>query len=60
MMPSPSPVDTHQDGVHAVAGLAEEVFGQRQDRYVAHVAGEVEMVFQTAGEAQVADLVGGV
>ena len=53
-------VDTHQDGVHAVAGLAEEVFGQRQRTgVVAHVAGEVEVVLQELGEPQVADLVGG-
>ena len=53
-------VDAHQDGVHAVAGLAEEVFGQRQGTgVVAHVAGEVEMVLQQLGEPQVADLVGG-
>lgn len=55
-------VDAHQDGVHAVAGLAEEVFGQCQRAgVVAHVARQVEVVFQQFGQRQIADLVlGGV
>lgn len=49
-------VDAHQDGVHAVAGLAEEVLRQRQGAgVVAHVAGEIEMVLQQLGEPQVAE-----
>ena len=55
-------VNTHQNGVHAVAGLAEEVFGQCQRAgVVAHVAGEVEVVLKQRRQSQIADLVlGGV
>lgn len=51
-------MDAHQNGVHAVAGLAEEVFGQCQRAgVVTHVAGQVEVVFQQLGQRQIADLV---
>ncbi len=51
-------VDAHQNRVHAVAGLAEEVFGQRQRAgVVAHIAGEVKVVLKQLGQSQIADLV---